>query len=334
MVDETTNLYVTKTGMPIDTSHAFFNIPGIDKVFPTIEAKLYLPLNDALRDGTVKAGEKLMFFSVGDSTISIPFAKIAYHHVAQGRYANIDWAAAFCACCNMGTAFSPILDGRVHHFSATGVYHGMAIIRDRETGSYWEHTTGECIHGELRGRQLETYPARYLLAKQLLESMPSALIVIEDHSWIHRLLDRLLMQDFLTPEGHMPAPFRLSMGEGDNRLPEMQLGLGVWIKGRARFYSTKVLEAHNNVLIDTLSQEKLLIYIDPTTEVPTAHHCHANSYSWEGDTLVLNTGERIRNGFIQVGDSYEKPLDTPEQQFVRWFAFAWKFPGCEIYGEN
>lgn len=331
MAETTETLYVTKTGMPVDTSHAFFNIPGIDKVFPTIEAKSYRPLEDALTGGVVDAREKLMVFTVGDSTISVLFNQIAYHHVAQGRYDNIDWAAAFCACCNMGTAFKPAIDGNIHHFSATGVYHGMAIIRDKETGSYWEHATGECIHGKLRGRQLEIIPARYLLAEQLLASIPLALIVTANQSWFQRLLDRLLMKEFLTPEGHMPAPFRLSMVKADNRLAEMQLGLGVWIRGKARFYSMQTLEAHNNVLFDTFSQTKLLIYVDPATHVPAAHRCNASSYTWEGDTLVLNTGERILNGFIRVGESKMRPLDTPEQQFVRWFAFAWKFPDCEIY---
>lgn len=327
------NLYVTRTGMKVDTSHAFFNIPGVDKLFPTIAAKSYRSLAEALTAGIVGAQEKLMVFGVGDSTISVPITDMAYHHVAQGRYGNVDWAAAFCACCNMGTALRPLIDGKVHHYSATGVYHGMAIMRDRETGSYWEHATGECIHGKLRGRQLEIIPARYLLAGQLLESIPSAHIVMAKQSWFQRLLDRLMMKEFLTPEGHMPAPFRLSMGEADNRLPEMQLGLGVWMDGKARFYSTQNLKAHDNALIDTLGQEKILVFVDPATHVPAAHRCSARSFSWEGNTLVLDTGERIRNGFVQVGESGERTLDTPAQQFVRWFAFAWKFPSCEIYSE-
>ena len=331
MAVTTKDLYVTKTGMPIDTSHAFFNIPGISKVFPTINVRSYHRLQDALTGGIIDAQEKLMLFTVGDATISIPIKQIAFHHVAQGRYDNLEWIAAFCACCNMGTAFKPVIDGNIHHFGATGVYHGMAIMRDKETGSYWEHAIGECIHGKLRGRQLETIPAQYLLAEHLLETIPSALLATANQSWFQRLLDRLMMKDFLTPEGHMPKPFRLSMGKIDERLPEMQLGLGVWINGKARFYSTQTIRAHGNALIDTLSQEKLLIYIDPTTHVPAAHRSAASSFAWEGNTLVLDTGERILNGFAQKDLSEKRPLDAPEHQFVRWFAFAFKFPDCDIY---
>ena len=49
------------------------------------------------------------------------------------------------------------------------------------------------------------------------------------------------------------------MGEQDTRLPELQLGLGVWISEKARFYSMETLKAHNNAIIDTLDQEKLVI---------------------------------------------------------------------------
>jgi Protein of unknown function (DUF3179) len=190
-----------------------------------------------LTDEIIGPLEKLMWFNVGSTTISIPLSQIAFHHVAQGCYETFDWAAVFCACCNMGTAFRPIIDGSVLHFSATGVYHGMAIVRDKETGLYWEHATGECIHGTLQGRQLEIIPAQYLLANQLLASVPSALFVTPSQPRFLRLFKRLTTRSFLTPKGYMPAPFRRSMGTIDDRLPEMQLGLGVWINGRSRFYS-------------------------------------------------------------------------------------------------
>jgi len=333
MVATAKDSYVTKTGMVIDTSHAFFNLPGAAKIFPPIKASEYHRLEDALNNGLIDKEEKLLLFQVEDATISIPFKQLAFHHVAQGQYNNSDWLAAFCACCNMGAVLKPIIDGELLHFVATGVYHGMAIFRDNETGSFWEHATGECVHGKLRGKNLDTIPTQYALAKQLLETTPSVLLVLAKQSWFHRLLDRYTMGDFLTEEGFMPPPFRLSLGEMDKRLPEMQLGLGIWIDEKARFYSKQTLKAHNNALIDSIGQDRFLIYVDPATNVPIAHRCKANSASWEGDMLVLDTGERIHNGFVETDSSAKKALDSPHQQFVRWYAFAFKFPNCEIYGD-
>ena len=324
--------YVTQTGMVVDTSHAYFNLPGADRVFNTIKVNSYHDLQETVTRGIVTPETKLMLFSIEETTIAIPLQQIAFHHVAQGKINDMEWAVAFCACCNMGAAFTPLIDGVVHHFSGTGVYHGMAIIRDKETGSYWEHATGECIHGILRGRHLEIIPAQYMLANQLLESSRSALVTIAQQSWWQRILDSLLMKDMLSPQGHLPAPFRLSMGKIDKRLPEMQLGLGLWHHGKARFYSMETLKAHWNVLIDTLSRESFVIFIDPVAQVPIAHRSKASSFTWDGDTLVLDTGERLRNGFVQKNNSEQYHIDASSQQFVRWYAFAFKFPNCEIYG--
>ena len=232
---------------------------------------------------------------------------------------------------NMGTAAHPVIRGKTHYFSGTGVYHAMAIFRDAETGSFWEHATGECIQGPLQGAQLKIIPAQYILVEQVLAETPSTLLVTAKQSWIQRLLSSLMLKDMLTPEAKLPAPFRVTLGELDPRLPEMQLGLGIWIHGKARFYSIPTLKAHNSALIDTLNQENLAVFVDPIAQVPVAHRCSATSCTWDGDTLVLNTGERIRNGYVQTPDSSKRKIDPPEQQFVRWYAFSYKFPNCEIY---
>jgi hypothetical protein len=334
MPAQSKSLFITQTGMAIDPGHAFFSIVGIDNVFNTIQVHEYQPLQDALKQGAVDSKIKLMVFEIGGQTLSIPLRQIAFHHVAQGELNNQAWTAFFCGACNMGSVVKPMIDGKAHHFSGTGVYHGMAIFRDAETGSFWEHATGECIQGELQGTRLETIPSQFMLVQQALENDPSTLIVTARQSWFRRLLSFLLLRPMLTPEGHMPAPFRLSMGEQDTRLPELQLGLGVWISGKARFYSMETLKAHNNAIIDTLDQEKLVIFVDPIAQVPLAHRCNAISCTWDGDTLVLDTGERIRNGYVHTPAREKRRIDAPDQQFVRWYAFSYKFPNCEIFADS
>lgn len=325
------HLYVTQTGMTIDPSHAFFNLPGANKVFPTIKVQSYQPLREALNQEVVSLKTQLMVLEIAGRTLSIPLRDIAFHHVAEGVQSNQPWAVFFCSACNMGTAINPIINGRRHHFSATGIYNGMAIFRDAETGSFWEHTTGECIQGPLQGTCLEIIPAQFLLVEQVLENNPSALFTTSKKTWWTRLLDFLLLRPMLTPEGTMFPPFRLSMGKQDTRLPELQLGLGVWINGKARFYSMETLKAQNHVIMDRLNDENLIIFVDPVSQVPMAHRCTSTSCSWEGNTLILNNGNRIRNGYVHTPSSERKRMDVPDQQYVRWYAFAYKFPNCEIY---
>lgn len=46
------------------------------------------------------------------------------------------------------------VDGRPLHFRLYGINNQNFIMRDEETGSWWQQVTGECILGPLKGRRL------------------------------------------------------------------------------------------------------------------------------------------------------------------------------------
>lgn len=47
------------------------------------------------------------------------------------------------------------VDGRVLHFHLAGINNQNFIMRDEETGSWWQQVTGEAIFGPLRGKHLK-----------------------------------------------------------------------------------------------------------------------------------------------------------------------------------
>ena len=49
------------------------------------------------------------------------------------------------------------VDGRVLHFRLWGINNQNFIMRDEETGSWWQQVSGECIFGELKGRKLKLF---------------------------------------------------------------------------------------------------------------------------------------------------------------------------------
>jgi len=224
----------------------------------------------------------------------------------------------------------PVVNGRVHRFRVTGIYNSMPMMSDDETGSVWEHVTGECIRGSLQGTQLHTRSAQYLTAAQLVDSSPDALIAVSKASWGSRLLDALLLRRMLTSTGYMPGLFRISMTRSDNRLPELELGLGIWSDDHARFYPLKTIKEQQNAVVDTLNQQRMVLYIDPVSGAPGAHRTSAQIQGWEGDTLVLDSGERICNGYVLNAASEKQSIDRPNQQFTRWYGFSYMFPACEI----
>ena len=48
------------------------------------------------------------------------------------------------------------VDGRVLHFHLAGINNQNFIMRDEETGSWWQQVSGKAIHGPLKGRQLKS----------------------------------------------------------------------------------------------------------------------------------------------------------------------------------
>jgi hypothetical protein len=47
------------------------------------------------------------------------------------------------------------VDGRVLHFYLAGINNQNFIMRDKETGTWWQQVNGKAIHGPLNGRQLK-----------------------------------------------------------------------------------------------------------------------------------------------------------------------------------
>jgi len=324
-------LYATQTGMVVNPARTYPQIVGAGFLFPPFDVAQYQDLKAALTKRKVDPHTKLMVFTVGRQTLALVLKQMAFHHVAQGQLNGQAWAAFFCVSCNMGTSLVPIVNGRTHRFRVTGVYNAMSMMSDDETGSVWEHVTGECIRGPLQGAQLHTRPAQYLTAAQLVEAVPDATIAVSRASLRSRLLDAFLLRRMLRPAGYMPGVFRLSMTKRDTRLPELELGLGIWVNGHARFYPMRAIKGQQNALVDTLDQQQMVVYIDPVSGTPVAHCTAAQIAGWEGETLALDSGERIRNGYVLDAASERHPLDRPYQQFTRWYGFSYMFPACEIF---
>ena len=51
------------------------------------------------------------------------------------------------------------MDGRVLHFYLAGINNQNFLMRDKETGTWWQQITGQAIYGPLRGASLELVPS-------------------------------------------------------------------------------------------------------------------------------------------------------------------------------
>jgi hypothetical protein len=207
--------------------------------------------------------------------------------------------------CHSGVGLTPALGEETLHFSAGGLYNGLVLLVDDETRTYWDHITGEALHGPRAGARLEAFGVQMTTLERALADEPWLQLMRSRPGPIARAFGRLHLAR-LRGRGWMPPYFHLTMAGRDERLPRMANGLGVVEGGEARFYPMEALlhggEAPSLAgVTDSWSGRPLHVAVDPDDRFPFAE--------WED-------GAR------------------PFQLFTRWYGFSYAYPGCAIFAAN
>jgi len=227
---------------------------------------------------------------------------------------------------------TPSIDGAVHHFAEHGLYDGLFLMRDEETGTYWDHLTGQAVYGPRVGTVLGIANLLHSRADQVLAKHPDALVALSDRS--------LRTDQEVAPIGLLAAMglrlskmFRSTVDEEDDRLPTSDIGLGLWHGDEARYYSYVRVVEENNAVLDTFQGRQTLVYLDPSSYVLSSFEVDADGLWWEGDVLRLSNDQYVDAGVLYDADGTRVDATRPLQTFTRWYGFALTFPGAGIYGD-
>ena len=187
---------------------------------------------------------------------------------------------------------------------------GLALLWDYETGTYWDHVTGEAVHGPLKGERLDVWgievttvaaalaeyeaPELHRSTNAPLRAGLMRMITGSDMDMVHKGGERL--GRLMTLLG-----FRRTMPAVDARLPEMTQGLGIFEGEQGVFY--------------------------PMDRIPAAGICD----SWQGEPIVIRKGKIDRIPYAVYEDDERT---RPMQLLMRWYGFCLTFPRARIYGED
>jgi len=183
----------------------------------------------------------------------------------------------------------------VLHFSVGGLHNGLMLLIDDETRTYWDHITGEALHGPRAGDRLESWSLPLTTVERALADEPWIQLARSRPGFFARILGRMHMTRFFG-RGLMPLWFHVTMEKKDRRRPRMENGLGVVVDGEARFYPYARLGVEGAT--DPWKERPLHVAVDPDDKVPFAE--------WEDGT-------------------------RPFQLFTRWYGFSYTYPGCAIF---
>jgi Protein of unknown function (DUF3179) len=103
----------------------------------------------------VDPNDKVLAVTLGQDARAYPIRTMGYHHIVNDIVNGVPIAVTYCTLCHTGLVWNRILDGRLLHFRLAGINNGNALLRDEETSSIWQQSTGEAIYGPLKGKQLQ-----------------------------------------------------------------------------------------------------------------------------------------------------------------------------------
>ena len=196
----------------------------------------------------------------------------------------------------------------MHRFAVGGMINGLALMWDHETGTYWDHITGEAVHGPLKGERLDVWGIEITtVAAALAEYEAPELHRSTNASFLANLMSKLTGSDINMVHnggGRLSRlmtllGFRRTMPEVDDRLPEMTQGLGIFVGEQAVFY--------------------------PIDRVPD----DGIRDIWLGKPIVIRKGKINRIPFaVYEEDESQRPM----QLLMRWYGFCLTFPNARVYG--
>lgn len=229
---------------------------------------------------------------------------------------------------------TPRVGSAVHRFAEHGLYDGLFLMMDLETGTFWDHMTGRAVYGPLAGEQLEvTAGLQHTTAGQALLSHPDALITLSDEAI--RTDDEMKVGGLLAGiRGRLNGIFESTVDRHDERRPPMDLGLGIWSDENARYYPMDVVRGEGRFVFDTFAGRSVIVLIDPENFVLSAFHVQATTGDWDGKILRLADGSYVESGVLHDAAGAVVEGARPLQVFTRWYGFSLTFPHTGIHGER
>jgi len=153
--------------------------------------------------------------------------------------------------------YAATVNGQRLHFYPEAVWRRNMIMRDKETGTLWQHATGEALIGPLKGMQLEILGGSLMNWGEWKREHPETTLALEPEVWKGLITNEKVLEltDLITPSLRLPGMVN------DNRLPFTEEIIGIVLNGEARAYSIRALQKEN-AINDIVGNTAISIYFD------------------------------------------------------------------------
>jgi hypothetical protein len=250
----------------------------------------------------VDPDDKVLAVRVGQEARAYPIRTMGYHHIVNDTLGGRAIAVTYCTLCHTGLVWSRVMDGKTLHFRLAGINNGNALLRDEETSTVWQQSTGEAIFGPLKGRQLEMVPSDELTFALWRKEQPQGQVLKPD-----ALYER--EYDPKDWEKHVVAT-RTVVDTTKSGIGPHQLMIGVTVNGGSKAYPIEVILAAK-LIQDRIKGSPVVLVVGADGASIRAF----NATMEDGATLTFAGGE---------GETAMRDAQTGS---------VWNFQGCAVEGE-
>jgi hypothetical protein len=228
-------------------------------VIPPLDDPRVLPAKDA----TIPEDTQVIGIVVEGQAHAWPMGILIPHHIINESIQGRPVTAAYCPACRSGYVYEPVVDGQRLTFEPVSVHRRNMIMRDRETGTIWQHETGEALMGKYKGKILEVLGGEQSNWKAWRGEHPETTICARPVGYHHPsplgpIFERLLDEG---PK-HLVGPGFFGI---DRRLSQHAIITGITIGEVAKAYPLDILQ-ERGIINDVVEDHAIVIFFDPSSD--------------------------------------------------------------------
>lgn len=226
-----------------------------------------------------------------------------------------------------------MIEGTRYTFDVYGLYNGLFVMSDRQSGSVWTHYSGSILTGPLAesGKRLTIQPLIHTTWAEWQELHPGTLVLDWYPEFANRYYDMQPGRAGLGPE------FQETLLHSDNRLAENELVLGTNIGNAYRAYVLADFADGLEVINDTLNGVPVVVVLDGSLDFGLAFLAtfggEVLTFSTDGESILDDKGTTWNLSGAAIGG----PLTDSQLSYVtsfvtEWYGWAAYHPETSIYG--
>ena len=124
--------------------------------------------------------EAVISIEIGGDARGYPLRIMIWHEIVNDTVGGVPVTVTWCPLCNSAVVFDRRVGDRILSFGTTGKLRNSDLVMyDRQTESWWQQFTGECIVGDLLGSEVKSLPSRVESVGRFRSRFPDGRVLSE-----------------------------------------------------------------------------------------------------------------------------------------------------------